>query len=234
IILCHGYINPSKYKTTSGYLADMNFYASHGFAVIKPDFRGQGLSSRQGMATSAYYSMDYNVDLLSLVSSLKQTDYINKADLNLWGHSMGAYIALRASVTSKDIKSVVLLSSPGDSLKQLYETYIPPSDENNSAALKVRADVFDKYGTPAKDSDFWRSAELVSSLTGSAVTYQINVGLKDNIVPPVLSADLNSAMNTAGVRHQYFTYPAGQHDLDAQRGQIWSRSLQLFEPDQNI
>lgn len=229
IILCHGYINPAEYLTTEGYLTDMEFYASHGFVVVKPDFRGQGLSAGQGITQSAYYSMAYNTDVMSLISALKNTSYINKNDINLWGHSMGAYIALRASVLSRDIKTTIILSGPVGSLKQMYLSYIPPSDENNSQALKDRAAVFAKYGTPGEDTAFWKNSSPTNYLDQTSTTYQIHVGLQDPVVPPELSADFDSDLNSLKRSHGYYTYPDGRHSLLPQRQLIWARSLQALQ-----
>lgn len=231
IILCHGYINPQKYVTTDGYLTDMAFYSSHGFAVIKPDFRGQGLSLSQGQAEGAYYSMAYNTDVMSLISSLKQTSYIDKTKLNLWGHSMGAYIALRASVISKDIKNTILLSGPVGSFKQTYLSYVPPSDENNPLALQIRNQIFSKYGTPAEDSAFWKNASPTSFLDDASANIQIHVGLLDATVPPQLSADLDAALSAIHKPHQYYVYSDGHHGLMIQRSQIWARSLSALQKD---
>lgn len=234
IILCHGYIDPAHYITTDGYVPTMQFYAGQGFAVIKPDFRGQGLSINQGHPDSAYYSMAYNIDVMSLISSLKQTSYIDKNRLNLWGHSMGAYIALRASVISKDIKTAILLSAPGGDLTQQYLAYIPPSDENNLDALTTRAAVFNKYGTPAEATAFWKSASPDNFLKNTKTVYQLNVGDRDSIVPPELSADVNAAMDAAHTPHQYYVYPNGNHSLSAQHSLILERSLQFLKSNHQI
>ncbi len=225
IILCHGYINPEVYKTTSSYLSDMEFYAKNGFAVIKPDFRGQGLSSGQGSSDSAYYSMSYNTDLMSLISSIKDTKYLNKDNINLWGHSMGAYIALRASVVSKDVKNTIFVSGPVDSLKKLYLTYIPPSDENNPRALKTRQAVFAKYGTPGEDSGFWKTANPTAYINQTATRFQIQTGELDEIVPPALSEEFDAYLTSLHHSHEYYVYPDGKHSLIAQRNLIWGRSL---------
>jgi uncharacterized protein len=231
VILCHGYINPQRYLTSEGYLADMAFYAAHGFAVIKPDFRGQGLSLNQGQAEGAYYSMAYNTDLMSLINSLKQTNYIDKTKLNLWGHSMGAYVALRASVISKDIKNTILLSGPVGSFKQTYLSYVPPSDENNPLALQIRNQVFSKYGTPAEDSAFWKNASPNNFLSATDTNIQIHVGSLDSTVPPQLSADLDADLNAVHKSHQYYAYQDGRHGLMAQRSLIWSRSLVVLQKE---
>ena len=232
IVYCHGYENPRMYSTTEQGLDDMEFYAQHGFAVIKPDYRGQGLSVGHGQATSAYYSIDYNTDVMSLISALKKTTYIDKSNLNLWGHSMGAYIALRAAVLSPEIKNLIILSGPVDSLSKMYLSYIPPSDVNNLNALKVRNDTISKYGTPDESSPFWKFASPINLISRIKAHIQIHVGELDQTVPPEFSADLDSALTKAHIKHDYYTYPDGQHSLEPQRFLIWPRSLQILQPPQ--
>jgi len=229
LILLHGYVSPHRYRTDKDYLSDMKFYAKHGFMVVKPDLRGQGLSTSSGSPSSAYYSMDYNTDVMSLISALKQTPNVDTSNINLWGHSLGAYIALRAAVLSPDIRNTILLSGPIDSLEEMYLTYLPPSDENNPYALAVRADVFAKYGTPAENPRFWHDASPINNLKNIKGRVQIHVGMHDQLVAPKFSADLNSALNKAGVSHQYYAYPSGAHSLAAERPQIYSRSLRILE-----
>jgi len=228
LILLHGYVSPGRYRTDKDYLPDMRFYARHGFMVVKPDLRGQGLSGKSGSPASAYYSMDYNTDVMSLINALKQTPGTNKNDINLWGHSLGAYIALRAAVLSPDIKNTILLAGPVDSLEEMYLTYLPPSDENNPYALSDRADVFAKYGTPAENPPFWRDASPIYFLSNIKGRVQIHVGLQDATVAPKFSADLDAALNKAGVSHQYYIYASGSHSLGPQRDQIYSRSLRIL------
>jgi dipeptidyl aminopeptidase/acylaminoacyl peptidase len=229
IILCHGYTNPGQYQTDSGYLIDMDFYAKNGFVVVKPDLRGQGLSTGQGLADSAYYSMSYNTDIMSLISSLKETNYIDKDNLNLWGHSMGAYLALRAAVISMDIKNVILLSGPVGSLNQIYLNYVPPSDENNPQALKTRQAIFAKYGTPGEDSAFWQAASPTNYLSQSNAKFQIHAGALDSVVPPELSKDLDDQLTALKRAHEYYLYANGPHSLVPQRDLVWSRSLKLMQ-----
>jgi dipeptidyl aminopeptidase/acylaminoacyl peptidase len=234
IILCHGYENPAEYSTTGTMLNDMYFYSSHGFAVIKPDYRGQGFSVKSGQPNSAYYSIDYNTDVMSLISALKKSSFINKQNLNLFGHSMGAYIALRAAVLSPAIKNLILLSGPVDSLGKMYLAYIPPSDFNNLNALKSRNEVIDKYGVPAENTAFWRDASPINLVQRIKAHIQIHVGGLDQVVPPEFSADLDAALTAKHIKHDYYVYPDGNHSLETQRSLIWTRSLQLLQPAQSI
>lgn len=230
IILCHGYEAPSHYMTTRDYLPDMVFFAQHGFLVVKPDYRGQGLSLHQGQANSAYYSMSYNTDVMSLITALKSSANIDKSNLNLFGHSMGAYIALRAAVLSPAIKNLILLSGPVDSLSKMYLTYIPPSDVNNLNALKTRNDVFSKYGIPATDTGFWKYASPINLVSHIKAHVQIHVGSLDQTVPPEFSADLDAALSQNHIKHEYYIYPDGSHSLGPQRPLLWSRALKVLQP----
>jgi uncharacterized protein len=228
IILCHGYFNPDQYQTTTGYLTDMTFYVQHGFAVIKPDFRGQGLSLDAGQPDGAYYSMDYNTDVMSLISAVGQTNYLNKNDISLWGHSMGAYIALRAAVLSPQIKNVILISGPVGTVQDMFSDYMAISDKDNPLALKLRETELLKYGTPITDPKFWEATSPLNYLKQLKANVEINVGSDDQTVPPKFSAELDSALTTAGISHQYYVYAGGNHGLIDQRPQIWQRSLDLL------
>jgi uncharacterized protein len=229
IILCHGYYNPLYYPTEKAYLGDMEFYSQNGFVVIKPDFRGQGLSLAEGRPEGAYFSMAYNTDIMSLISAVKQTNYLNKNDINLWGHSMGAYIALRAAVLSPDIKTAVLLSGPVGNIQDMYTSYVAISDANNSVAAAIRADELARHGTPVTDPDYWNNTSPLNFLDKSRAFFQIHVGSADQLVPPQFSSDLDSALNQAHKGHEYFIYPGGQHGLLGQRDQIWRRSLDRLQ-----
>jgi dipeptidyl aminopeptidase/acylaminoacyl peptidase len=229
IVLVHGYIQPAAYSTKKAYLGDMEFYAQHGFVVIKPDLRGQGMSIKQGRPEGAYYSMAYNTDILSLLASIKHTSGFNTKSISLWGHSMGAYLALRAAVLSPDIKDVILLSGPVGDVEDMYDSYIPKSDIANPVAYKIRKAVLKQYGTPLTNSSFWYYTSPINFLNNTHAFIQIHVGAKDQVVPPKLSADLNLALNQLNLPHGYYVYPDAGHGLVAERSQIYAHSLQALQ-----
>ena len=228
VILLHGYTNPLRYSTTNAYLPDMEFYSQHGFAVIKPDFRGQGFSLAQGTPDGAYYSMSYNTDVLSLIAAVKKTSYLDKGNINLWGQSMGGYIALRAAVLSPDIKNVILLSAPVGNIADMFSSYTASSDSNNPQAAEIKAYQLNLNGTPISNPKFWDKTSPLNYLTDTHAHIQINVGTADKVVPPHFSADLNQTLNRLKKPHDYYVYQGGTHGLLAQRQLIWDRSLRLL------
>lgn len=229
IILCHGYSDPQAYSTLESYIGDMNFYSQHGFVVIKPDYRGNGFSLTDGTPDGAYYSMSYNTDVMSLIAAVKSTNYLNKDDINLWGHSMGAYVALRAAVLSPDINNVILLAGPVGTPQDLYADYTPISDTNNTLAQDIRLQQLTAHGTPLSNPAYWDKVSPLSYLARTKAHIQIHVGTADKVVPPKFSADLSQALDGLHITHQYFVYKGAPHGLGRQRPQIWSRSLNLLK-----
>lgn len=229
LIMCHGYANPWSYSTEHSYTSDEVFYASHGFAVLKPDYRGQGLSVPDGQPEGGYYSMAYNTDVLSLIAAVKATSYLNKSKINIWGHSMGAYVALRAAVTSHDIKHAILLSGPIASFADMYDAYVAISDTQNTTAANVRLDALNRYGTPLSNRLFWAKASPGNYVADTKTEFQIHVGTDDAIVPPRFSADFDATLTAAHKKHEYYVYPGGKHGLVAERSEIWPRSLKFLE-----
>ncbi len=228
VVLCHGYANPWEYSTTAAYLGDMEFYSRNGYAVIKPDFRGQGSSLSSGSPEGAYYSMAYNTDVLSLIAAIKQTSYLDKTHINIWGHSMGGYIALRASVLEPAIKNVVLISAPVGNISDMYSDYVAISDTRNSTAAQIKAEELDQHGTPLSNPNYWSTVSPLSYLGRTHAHIQIHVGTNDHIVPPQFSHDLASELDGLHRDHSYYVYQGGSHGLVPQRADIWARSLALF------
>ncbi len=228
VILLHGYVTPSRYSTTQFYLADMEEYSRSGFAVIKPDLRGQGLSLHDGKPEGAYYSMAYNTDVLALIADIKSTNYLDSANISLWGHSMGAYIALRAAVISPDIKNLILISGPVGNVSDMFNSYVAVSDRNNPVARNIREAVLLRYGTPRQKPKFWNATSPLSYLDQLNANVQIHVGTADTIVPPHFSADLHHALDKVRKPHEYYVYQGGSHGLVAERPTIYQRSLKLL------
>jgi dipeptidyl aminopeptidase/acylaminoacyl peptidase len=229
IILCHGYSVPASYSTTRSYLSDMEFYSQHGYAVIKPDFRGQGLSRSQGLPEGAYFSMAYNTDLMSLIAAVKQTPYLNTSSLAVWGHSMGAYVALRAAVLSPDIKKIILLSLPGDIVENAKNSVVALSDRSNFVAAKIRAQQLSLHGEPIDNMNYWQQTSPINFLNSLKAQVQINFGTNDNLVSLADSTTLAASLTKLSKPNELFIYPGGGHGLVPERSLIWSRSLQLLK-----
>ncbi len=117
VIANHGYVpDPTKYGISKQggdsrpgdyYRSVPALFASRGFLVVLPDYRGHNSSDGldfidpQDEHSIGYYAED----VVALMSAL---DTLDKADLNnafMWSHSMGGPVALRAMLASHLVKA---------------------------------------------------------------------------------------------------------------------------------
>src|SRR3989339_1550608 len=90
IVFNHGYIPPTQYQTTEGYVSYVDYLAKNGFIVFKIDFRGNGRS--EGDSSGSYFSSAYTIDIISALSSLQQFSFVNPNRIGMWGHSMSGNV----------------------------------------------------------------------------------------------------------------------------------------------
>jgi fermentation-respiration switch protein FrsA (DUF1100 family) len=95
-------------------LAD--YLTRRGIAVLRVDDRGVGGSTGDFDNASA---MDYVSDAIACVTYLKSRKEINPELIGLVGHSEGGIIAPLVAVRSPDIAFIVLIASPGLSIKEM-------------------------------------------------------------------------------------------------------------------
>lgn len=116
VIANHGYVpDPTKYGITAEgkdsrpgdyYRAVPELYASRGFLVVMPDYRGHNSSEgyelikTQNREAVAAYADD-------VIALLQRLDAIEKADLSnvfMWSHSMGGAVSMRTQLTTSLVK----------------------------------------------------------------------------------------------------------------------------------
>ena len=86
LILNHGYLNPATYNNISDYSQIDEYFASQGYLVIKPDYRGNGRSEGADQPLNRFA---YPIDVLNLIASVKSIPQADPSRIYLWGHSMG-------------------------------------------------------------------------------------------------------------------------------------------------
>jgi dienelactone hydrolase len=115
IVANHGYVpDPTRHGITADgrdsrpgdyYRSVPELYASRGFLVVLPDYRGH--NSSEGLEfTGTSQSVDYYAD--DVVALLALLGQVETADLNrvfMWSHSMGGGVSMRALLASDLVKA---------------------------------------------------------------------------------------------------------------------------------
>lgn len=232
IVFNHGYIPPEQYRTTERYVGYVDAFASIGYVVFKPDYRGNG--SSEGQPEGSYYSPAYTVDVLNALASIKKFPEVDPKRIGMWGHSMGGNIALRSLVISSDIKAAVIWGGVVGTYNDLMNNWqrrIPyqPSPRELSLRNRSRTNLVSKYGTPASNPDFWHSIDPNFNLQYLQTPVQLHAGLADEQVPWQFSEGLKNRLENAGKYVEYYTYPGADHNISEPSFDLaMQRSVEFF------
>lgn len=232
IIFNHGYQVPRLYTPDGNYISHMDALAKEGYIIFKPDYRGNGKS--EGTPTSAYFSPDYTVDILSAIASVKRFDGADPEKIGMWGHSMGANLSLRISEVSRDIDATVVWGGVvGDYSDIIYKwqddvSYKPDREDLYLRNLGLDGLLLNK-GTPSENPEFWNSIDPVKNLILIRSPFQVHVGLSDNQVPTDFSKSLYQNLQSAGKSVEYFEYRGANHDINQSFYTAMTRTVDFFD-----
>ncbi len=230
VVFNHGYIPPTQYQTTERYVAYVDGFASKGYIVFKPDYRGHGDS--QGEPSGAYGSNGYTIDVLNAVSSVKKFKDVNPERIGMWGHSLGGFITLRNMVIRGDIKAGVIwagvVASYPDLLYRWRRRSITPPPLP-SGATSWRQRLIEKYGSPEENPDFWNSISANSFLKDISGPLQLHHGTADTSVPVEFSEKLARQLKEADKIGEIYTYSGDDHNLSLNFNAAMQRSVEFFD-----
>lgn len=215
ILLVHGYIPPTEYRTVSNDYRDwIAVWAKAGFVVIKPDLRGNG--SSQGPANSGHYSPEYTYDVLNLIASLKHYKLVDSTRIGVAGHSMGGHIALRVAVVSPDVKATTTVNGVVGSMNDFFFNWprTPSFHDKPTATVKSQLeDLIAKHGNPKTNPEFWEKASAINYVQQIKGVVQINHDTADSVVPLAFSQHLNDALVAAHKPVTFYQYPGDDHQF---------------------
>jgi uncharacterized protein len=92
------------------FLIISDYLTRHGFAVLRVDDRGTGLSSGNFDSST---TKDFASDALAAVNFLKSNKNVDSTKMGLVGFNEGGLIAALLAAKSNDIKFITLLATPG-------------------------------------------------------------------------------------------------------------------------
>lgn len=233
IIFNHGYIPPAQYRTTERYVAYVDGFARNGYIVFRSDYRGHGDS--EGEATGGYGSPAYTVDVLNAVASMKQFAEADPGRIGMWGHSMGGHITLRSMVTTGDIKAGVIWAGVVASYPDLFSRWrrpnndIFPTPDPNRRRGRWRRELFNTYGSPEENPEFWAAISPTSFLNDLSGPIQLHHGTTDTSVPVEFSETLYEQMQAGGQLVELYVYEGDNHNISTNFGTAMARSIQFFD-----
>lgn len=232
IVFNHGYIPPEIYRTTERYVAYVDTFARNGYIVFKSDYRGHGFS--EGEARSAYGRPDYTIDVLNALAAVRNYPNADPDRIGMWGHSMGGYITLRSMIINDEIKAGVIWAGVVASYPDLIQRWRrtpegQPTPTPNPRWGTWRQDLFETYGLPDENPEFWASISANSYLADLSGPVQLHHGTADATVPLEFSETLYQQIQEVGGIVEYYTYEGDDHNIAPSFGLAMQRSVIFFD-----
>ncbi len=216
IILCHGYIHPSKYATGSDTWREAFYLSEHGYITISPDYRGHAGSD----SGTSFFHIGYAQDVLNLISSLRTIDHADPERIGLWGHSMGGGVALKAAVVSKKVDALVLFGSVHADERVNFQYGMGNGPGTYGLAL---------IGTPNESRLDYKRISPINYLK-YAPPISIHHGKADMLVPYQWSEDLYEAAQKQGITAELYLYEGAEHTFrDSDWDLAMERTLKFFD-----
>jgi fermentation-respiration switch protein FrsA (DUF1100 family) len=230
VVFNHGYIPPEIYRTTERYVAYVAGFATNGYIVLRPDYRGHDQS--EGEARGAYGRPDYTIDVLNAVAALKAFPLADPERIGMWGHSMGGYITLRAMLSDPAIRAGVIWAGvvgpyPNIFDRQNFSIDATPTVEGRG---RWRLELFQMYGDPEQNPGFWDAISansFLDELSGRPI--QLHHGTADTSVPYSVSELLYNQLLAAEQPAEFYGYPGDDHNLSIGFSLAMQRSIQFFD-----
>lgn len=225
LILNHGYINPKEYSTVSSYEKIDDYFSNLGFLVIKPDYRGHGISEGD---ESGLMRFAYPIDVLNLIFSIDSIPEANKNNIYLFGHSMGGEITLKIlEITgkneelSKRIKAAVIWSPVSDTIRWFNKRNVAVLPEATITPFPYQK-TFAILGTPEKNPNLWKSLSPFYYLKEINKPLLIIHGTNDKTVPYEWSLELYENLISYNKNAKIIIYPENDHNLT----QSWNQAIE--------
>lgn len=207
-------------------------FASRGFAVVVPDYRGHNISEGGQFTSRALADAWYTRDAIACFLALKRLDGLDQDRAYMLGHSMGGAVTLRAmQALGPRVRAGSVWSTSGaDGLAYLMRRELGALGEDHARLGKPALDDLKNEldalgdGTDASDlSPLRHAGRIVAPLS-------IQHAAEDASTPAAASLDLAARMYLARRIYQLKIYPGSDHLFTGdQFEQAVARDLAWFQ-----
>ncbi len=221
IILNHGYRN--NYNKTTAYQNVAEYFASQGFLVVKPDYRGIGNSESD---KASFAPLSYPIDVLNLIDSVPAIKQADPKNIFLWGHDVGGEVTLKVlevAGANQEFQTQIKAAALWSPTINPYVWYQQTAEGNQSYQAIVK-----KFGTAEKSPVFWQSISQLSYVDDIKTPVTISQGTSDEMIPYQSSIELYGDLLSLNKPAKLFLYTDDNHDLVKFNRRALFRDVEFF------
>lgn len=219
IIVAHGYIPPEVYSTSKNYRSVTGYYAKGGFLVLKPDYRGHDRSEGVGEGPTA--TIEYSIDVLSLINQIDSVPDADPSRVFLYGHSMGGEISLRILTVNKMLRGATLWAPVSRRFPENMLYFIRKNRPEEAEAFQNALDALyapDEY-------DMLTPNDYLDSID---IPILLHHGTQDESVPFEWSTELREAFDKVGLSYTFYEYPGEDHNISESFHKVLDKDMEFF------
>ncbi|HYR34278.1 MAG TPA: S9 family peptidase [Burkholderiales bacterium] len=209
IVLIHG--GPWQRKQTWDFEVDAQFYASRGYAVLQPDFRGtRGYGWRHYSASFGEWGLAMQDDITDGVEWLIREGIADKSRVCLFGVRYGGYAALWGLMKTPELFRCGIAAFPVVDIEQLYEFNAnnPEASDWYHSSGKIR------IGDPKKDREKFRNVSPLHNTNKLKAPVLLMFGDADEVVPLKYGTAFRSALDRDGKKYEWIVYRNEGHGVN--------------------
>jgi len=190
-------------------------FASAGFVVVVPDYRGHNDSAGSEFVQSPLAAYWYTRDVIAAYRALPSLPRIDLEQTFLWGHSMGGPITLRALLALGDEVSAASIWSSGPAF----------ATSNRYRELAETESALMNLPVPLRPED----VDAGPFLAQLQVPLVIQHAVDDRSTPSSASIAIDAALTEAGLPHELHLYEGADHLLTGKDLELaLDRNVQFF------
>ena len=220
IVLNHGFIEPSTYRTGQGLRREQTHLARAGFVVLHTDYRGHADSDDPVDPFDRASRVGYARDAISAVLALRQESYVDADRTAMFGKSMGGAVTLNALVAQPGlVKAAVIFSSMSSSFVENVEHFARPAE--------VR-EFYQGFGLPEQSPESYARLSPRTYFDRITAAILLQHGIADRVCPYRWSVTTQQLLAEAGVDSELVAWTGEDHAFDAAWEAAMDRSIEFL------
>jgi dipeptidyl aminopeptidase/acylaminoacyl peptidase len=220
VVEIHG--GPWTEKQSPGFNENAQFFASRGYAVLQPDFRGtMGYSRRHYQASFGQWGLSMQDDITDGVEWLIARGIADKNRICLFGGSYGGYATLWGLMKTPDLYRCGVAYVALTDIRYYFKFNRWDWDRSVWADYGAR----ELIGDPDRDADKFKSVSPVEQAQRLKAPVLLAYGGSDQRVPVSNGYAMRAALDRYGKSYEWVMYPDEGHGFndDKNRFDFWRR-----------